>query len=156
MTPRQRRMSLVAVALLTVGGAVGFALKAFQDNVQYFFSPSDVSAGKAPAGRTFRVGGMVTEGSFKRATGSMEARFVLTDFSNNVTVSYTGVLPDLFREGQGVVARGKLDGNLFVAEEVLAKHDENYMPPDVADMLKKKNAAPPAAPATTAMTKPAP
>lgn len=156
MTPRQRRMTLVAVALLTVGGAVGFALKAFQDNVQYFFSPSDVSAGKAPAGRAFRVGGMVTEGSFKRATGSMEARFVLTDFSNNVTVSYTGVLPDLFREGQGVIARGKLDGNLFVAEEVLAKHDENYMPPDVADMLKKKHEKPTGTPtSTTAMTQPA-
>jgi cytochrome c-type biogenesis protein CcmE len=146
-------MSLVAVALLAVGGAVGFALKAFQDNVQYFFSPSDVSAGKAPSGRVFRVGGMVTEGSFKRGSGSLEARFVLTDFSNSVTVSYTGVLPDLFREGQGVIARGKLDGNLFVAEEVLAKHDENYMPPDVADMLKKKNAAPTAAP-TTAMNAP--
>ncbi len=156
MTPRQRRMALVAVVLLTVGGAVGFALKAFQDNVQYFFSPSDVSAGKAPAGRAFRVGGMVTQGSFKRATGSMEARFVLTDFSNDVTVSYTGVLPDLFREGQGVIARGKLDGNLFVAEEVLAKHDENYMPPDVADMLKKKHEKPTGTPtSTTAMTQPA-
>lgn len=142
MTPRQRRMTLVAVALLAVGGAVAFALQAFQDNLQYFYSPSEVVAGKAPADRTFRVGGMVTEGSFKRPPGSLEAKFVLTDYTSNVTVSYTGVLPDLFREGQGVVARGKLsEPGLFVAEEVLAKHDENYMPPDVADMLNKQKAA---------------
>ncbi len=156
MTSRQRRMALVAIALLAVGGAVGFALKAFQDNLQYFFSPSEVTAGKAPAGRLFRIGGMVTTGSFKRASGSLEARFVLTDFSSNVTVSYTGVLPDLFREGQGVIARGKLAGDgVFVAEEVLAKHDENYMPPDVAEMMKKKNAAK-SATSTTAMTAPTP
>ena len=148
MTPRQRRMSLVAVVLLVVGGAVGFALKAFQDNLQYFYSPTEVSAGKAPVDRLFRVGGMVTEGSFKRPPGSLEARFVLTDFSNNVTVSYTGVLPDLFREGQGVIARGKLAGDgLFVAEEVLAKHDENYMPPDVAELLKKQHEGKGTAPA---------
>jgi len=155
MTPRRRRMSLVAVVLLVVGGAVGFALKAFQDNLQYFYSPSEVSAGKAPAGRLFRVGGMVTEGSFKRPPGSLEARFVLTDFANNVTVSYTGVLPDLFREGQGVIARGKLTGDgVFVAEEVLAKHDENYMPPDVAELLKKQHDAKGAAPAAAATAAP--
>jgi cytochrome c-type biogenesis protein CcmE len=140
MTQRQRRMALVGIALLAVGAAVGFALRAFQDNLQYFYSPSDVVAGKAPQNRLFRVGGMVTEGSFKRPSGSMEARFVLTDFASNVTVSYTGVLPDLFREGQGVIARGKLAGSdLFVAEEVLAKHDENYMPPDVAETLRKQH-----------------
>ena len=141
MTARQRRMVLVSVVLLAVGGAVGFGLKAFQDNLQYFYSPSDVSAGKAPADRLFRVGGMVTEGSFKRPPGSLEAKFVLTDFAKDVTVSYTGVLPDLFREGQGVICRGKLGSNgVFIAEEVLAKHDENYMPPDVADTLKKQHA----------------
>jgi cytochrome c-type biogenesis protein CcmE len=157
MTPRQRRMSLVAVALLAVGGAVGFALKAFQDNLQYFYSPTDVAAGKAPADRLFRVGGMVTEGSFKRPSGSLEAKFVLTDYTSNVTVSYTGVLPDLFREGQGVIARGKLSGDgLFVAEEVLAKHDENYMPPDVAEMMKNKNASKPAAPSAAAMANQSP
>jgi cytochrome c-type biogenesis protein CcmE len=157
MTARQRRMSLVAIALLAVGGAVGFALRAFQDNLQYFYSPTEVSAGKAPADRLFRVGGMVTKGSFQRASGSLQAHFVLTDFSSNVTVSYTGVLPDLFREGQGVIARGKLAGDgVFVAEEVLAKHDENYMPPDVAEMMKKQNASKSAAPATTAMTQPTP
>jgi cytochrome c-type biogenesis protein CcmE len=140
MTARQRRMLLVALMVIGVGTAAAFALSAFQDNLLYFYSPSDVTAGKAPADRTFKVGGMVTEGSFHRPTGSMEATFVLTDYSHNVTVRYSGVLPDLFREGQGVVARGKLgpDGS-FVAEEVLAKHDENYMPPDVADTLKKQH-----------------
>ncbi len=140
MTARQRRMLLVALMVVGVGTAATLALNAFQDNLLYFYSPSDVTSGKAPADRTFRVGGMVTEGSFHRPTGSMEATFVLTDFAHNVKVRYSGVLPDLFREGQGIVARGKLgsDGS-FVAEEVLAKHDENYMPPDVADTLKKQH-----------------
>ena len=140
MTPRQRRIVLVGVILLGVAGAVAFALTAFQENLLYYYSPSDVAAGKAPVERTFRVGGMVPEGSFKRAQGSLEATFVLTDFQHEVTVSYTGVLPDLFREGQGVIARGRLDGKgLFVAEEVLAKHDENYMPPEVAESLTKQH-----------------
>lgn len=139
MTPRRRRMVLVGLILLGVGGAVALALTAFQENILYYYTPSDVSAGKAPSDRLFRVGGMVTAGSFKREPGSLEARFVLTDYENEVTVSYTGVLPDLFREGQGIIARGKLgDGGLFVAEEVLAKHDENYMPPHVADTLRKQ------------------
>jgi cytochrome c-type biogenesis protein CcmE len=139
MTARQRRMVLVGLILLGVGGAVAFALSAFKENMLYFYTPSDLTAGKAPPNRSFRLGGMVTEGSFKREPGSLTAQFVLTDYANNVTVSYTGVLPDLFREGQGIVARGRLteDGQ-FVAEEVLAKHDENYMPPDVADALAKQ------------------
>lgn len=133
-------MLLVGLMVVGVGTAAAFALNAFQENLLYFYSPSDVSAGKAPADRTFRVGGMVTEGSFHRPAGSMEATFVLTDFAHNVKVRYSGVLPDLFREGQGIVARGKLaPGGDFVAEEVLAKHDENYMPPDVADTLKKQH-----------------
>ncbi|MBB6092166.1 cytochrome c-type biogenesis protein CcmE [Povalibacter uvarum] len=140
MTARQRRMLLVGLMVIGVGTAAAFALNAFQENLLYFYSPSDVSAGKAPADRTFRVGGMVTEGSFQRPAGSMEATFILTDFAHNVKVRYSGVLPDLFREGQGIVARGKLaPGGDFVAEEVLAKHDENYMPPDVADTLKKQH-----------------
>src|SRR5690606_11465911 len=99
-------------------------------------SPSEVRAGQAPADRVFRIGGMVPEGSFKRASGSLEAQFVLTDYKDQVTVRYTGVLPDLFREGQGIVARGRLNADgVFIAEEVLAKHDENYMPPEVADAL---------------------
>jgi cytochrome c-type biogenesis protein CcmE len=132
-------MVLVGLILLGVGGAVALALTAFQENLLYYYTPTQVSAGEAPTDRVFRVGGMVTQGSFKREPGSLEAQFVLTDYESNVTVSYTGVLPDLFREGQGIIARGKLGPNgLFVAEEVLAKHDENYMPPDVADTLRKQ------------------
>ncbi len=139
MTPRRRRMVLVGLILLGVGGAVALALTAFQDNLLYYYTPTQVTAGEAPPDRVIRVGGMVTEGSFTRAPGSLEAHFVLTDYESNVTVSYTGVLPDLFREGQGIIARGKVgDSGLFVAEEVLAKHDENYMPPDVADTLRKQ------------------
>ena len=139
MTPRRRRMVLVGLIVLGVAGAVAFALTAFQENLLYYYTPTDVQAGKVPSDRLFRVGGMVTEGSFARAPGSLEARFVLTDYANNVTVSYTGVLPDLFREGQGIIARGRMGGDgMFVAEEVLAKHDENYMPPDVADTLRQQ------------------
>nr|WP_298727320.1 cytochrome c maturation protein CcmE [uncultured Steroidobacter sp.] len=143
MTPRRRRMTLVALIVLGVGAATAFALTAFQDNLLYFYSPSDVTAGKAPKDRVFRVGGMVPEGSFTRESGSLEAHFVLTDYAHEVKVSYTGVLPDLFREGQGVIARGRMgpDG-VFVAEEVLAKHDENYMPPEVAKTLKKQHEKP--------------
>jgi cytochrome c-type biogenesis protein CcmE len=148
MTPRRRRMMLVALAVLGVGAAVGFALTALQENLLYYYSPSDVSAGKAPTDRVFRVGGMVPEGSFKREPGSREARFVLTDYAHNVTVSYSGILPDLFREGQGIIARGRLgEDGLFVAEEVLAKHDENYMPPEVAESLKMQH-QPPSQPPT--------
>lgn len=139
LTPRRRRMLLVALIVFGVGAAVSFALTAFQENLLYFYSPSDVMAGKAPTDKVFRLGGMVPEGSFKRPPGSLEATFVLTDYAHNVTVKYSGVLPDLFREGQGIVARGRLgpDG-VFIAEEVLAKHDENYMPPDVAEALRQQ------------------
>lgn len=140
MTPRRRRLMLVGLILLGVSGAVAFALTAFQDNLLYYYSPTDVADGKAPNDRAFRVGGMVPEGSFKRAPGSLEARFALTDYQQQVHVSYTGVLPDLFREGQGVIARGRMNSDgVFIAEEVLAKHDENYMPPEVAASLKKQH-----------------
>jgi cytochrome c-type biogenesis protein CcmE len=137
MTPRQKRMVTVATILVGVGIATVFALQAFQKNLLYYYSPSQIQAGEAPSTRSFRVGGLVENGSLKREPGSMEVRFTLTDYAHEVGVSYTGVLPDLFREGQGVIARGKLgpDG-MFVAEEVLAKHDENYMPPEVKDSLK--------------------
>jgi len=142
MTARHRRMMLVGVILLGVGGAVAFALTAFKENMLYFYSVSDVTTGKAPADRVFRVGGMVTKGSFARPSGSLEARFVLTDYAHDVTVRYTGVLPDLFREGQGIIARGRMNSDgTFVAEEVLAKHDENYMPPEVAESLRKQHDA---------------
>jgi cytochrome c-type biogenesis protein CcmE len=130
-------MTTVAVILAGVGIATAFALQAFQKNLLYYYSPTQIQAGEAPDTRNFRVGRLVQDGSFSRETGSLEAKFTLTDYQNTVKVSYTGVLPDLFREGQGIIARGKLgpDGT-FVAEEVLAKHDENYMPPEVADSLK--------------------
>ena len=137
MTPRQKRMATVAAIIAGVGIATAFALQAFQQNLLYYYSPTQILAGEAPASRSFRVGGLVQDGSVQRAPGSLEVRFTLTDFSNTVGVSYTGVLPDLFREGQGIIARGKLkDDGVFVAEEVLAKHDENYMPPEVKDSLK--------------------
>jgi cytochrome c-type biogenesis protein CcmE len=137
MTPRQKRMATVAAILVGVGIATAFALQAFDKNMLYYYSPTQILAGEAPDTRSIRVGGLVENGSVQREPGSLEVRFTLTDFANTVGVSYTGVLPDLFREGQGIIARGKLtDQNLFVAEEVLAKHDENYMPPEVKDSLK--------------------
>jgi cytochrome c-type biogenesis protein CcmE len=136
MTPRQKRMVTVVAILAGVGVATTFALKAFNQNLLYYYSPTQISAGEAPTARTFRVGGLVQNNSVKREAGSLEVRFVLTDFQKEVPVSYTGILPDLFREGQGIIARGKLDNGRFVAEEVLAKHDENYMPPEVKESLK--------------------
>jgi cytochrome c-type biogenesis protein CcmE len=131
-------MATVAAILAGVGIATAFALQAFNQNMLYYYSPTQIHAGEAPDARSIRVGGLVENGSLKRDPGSLEVRFTLTDFSNTVGVSYTGVLPDLFREGQGVIARGRLDGQgVFVAEEVLAKHDENYMPPEVKDSLKQ-------------------
>ena len=138
MKPRQQRMALIAGVLVGVVAAVGLGFRAFQENLSYFFSPSDVAAGKAPAGRSFRLGGMVVNDSVQRESGSLTLDFVVTDFANAVPVRYTGVLPDLFKEGKGVVVRGQVgaDGR-FVAQEVIAKHDENYMPPEVTDALKK-------------------
>jgi cytochrome c-type biogenesis protein CcmE len=130
-------MVTVVAILAGVGIAATFALQAFNKNLLYYYSPTQISAGEAPSLRTFRVGGLVENGSVKREPGSLEVHFTLTDYNKQIGVSYTGVLPDLFREGQGIIARGKLtDGGEFVAEEVLAKHDENYMPPEVKDSLK--------------------
>jgi cytochrome c-type biogenesis protein CcmE len=129
-------MVTVVAIVAGVGIATAFALKAFNQNLLYYYSPTQVQAGEAPGSRSIRVGGLVENGSLTRKPGSMEVTFILTDYAQKVPVSYTGVLPDLFREGQGVIARGRMDGNRFVAEEVLAKHDENYMPPEVADSLK--------------------
>lgn len=136
MTPRRQRMLTVALVLTGVALAVGLALQAFQENLLFFYGPSQVLAGEPPEGRTFRLGGLVTPGSMYREPGEMKVRFSVTDNRSSVTVYYEGVLPDLFREGQGVIANGTMqpDGS-FLAEEVLAKHDENYMPPEVAEML---------------------
>ncbi|HYL00662.1 MAG TPA: cytochrome c maturation protein CcmE [Steroidobacteraceae bacterium] len=130
-------MALVLGIVAGVAIAGALALSAFRRNVTFFFDPSQVTAGKVPPGEGFRLGGMVTKGSLKRDPGSLEVRFVVTDFRHDVPVSYTGVLPDLFREGAGVVAHGKMQGGTFVADEVLAKHDEKYMPPAVAESLKR-------------------
>jgi cytochrome c-type biogenesis protein CcmE len=140
MTPRQRRMTLVFGIIAGVGIAGALALSAFRSNVTFFFDPTAVAAGQVKTGEHFRLGGMVTQGSVKRQPGSLEVRFVVTDFKHDVPVSYTGVLPDLFREGTGVVAHGHMNGNgTFVADEVLAKHDEKYMPPEVAHSLKRRH-----------------
>jgi cytochrome c-type biogenesis protein CcmE len=136
VTPRRKRLLAVAAILAGVGAATALATLAFRDNLLYFYNPTQVLAGDAPSGRTFRIGGMVTEGSLERTEGSLEVRFVVTDYRNSIPVQYEGLLPDLFREGQGVIAHGRLTGSgEFVADEVLAKHDENYMPPEVAESL---------------------
>ena len=141
MTPRRRqRMIVVCAVLAGVTIAALLALRAFDEDILYFYDPSQVVAGEPPTDRMFRVGGMVSEGTVVRAAGSMTVDFMVTDFQHNVPVRYTGVLPDLFREGQGVIAHGRLDEQgVFVAREVLAKHDENYMPPEVAESLKEKH-----------------
>lgn len=141
MTPtRRRRLILVLGILAGVAIAGALALNAFRRNVTFFFDPTQVARGEVPAGQRFRLGGMVTQGSLQRSPGSLEVRFVVTDFNHDVPVSYTGVLPDLFREGAGVVAHGRLNPRgTFVADEVLAKHDEKYMPPEVARSLKRRH-----------------
>jgi cytochrome c-type biogenesis protein CcmE len=131
-------MTLVFGIIAGVSIAGALALSAFRQNVTFFFDPTQVASGQVRPGERFRLGGMVTKGSVQRAPGSLEVRFIVTDFRHDVPVTYTGVLPDLFREGQGVVAHGKIVGGTFVADEVLAKHDEKYMPPEVARSLKKR------------------
>ena len=136
---RRQRLILIVLMIIGIATAVGFALKAFNENLMYFFSTTDVMAGKAPKDALFRLGGMVVKGSVQRPGTGLTVHFTLTDFSKEVAVEYTGILPDVFREGQGIVANGKLDNRgVFVAEEVLAKHDENYMPPEVKASLKKQ------------------
>jgi len=137
MTPkRKQRMLLIVSMVIGVGIAATFALKAFNENLMFFYTPSSIVAGEAPVDHLIRVGGLVTTGSVKRISDGLTVSFDLTDNKETVTVQYTGILPDLFREGQGIVAHGRLQDRVFVAEEVLAKHDENYMPPEVADALK--------------------
>ncbi|MBI5271499.1 MAG: cytochrome c maturation protein CcmE [Burkholderiales bacterium] len=136
MTPRRKRLAIVAGVVLALGAATALVLNAFQSNLVFFFSPTQVAAGEAPTQRTFRLGGLVKAGSVER--DGVEIRFVVTDTAKEIPVRYQGLLPDLFKEGKGVVAQGLLgpDG-VFVAREVLAKHDENYMPPEAAEALKQ-------------------
>ena len=135
---RRKRLILIGLMVTGVAVAVGFALNAFNQNLMFFYAPSDVMAGKAPVDHPFRLGGMVTDGSVKRLPNGLTTRFDVTDNAQTVTIEYTGILPDLFREGQGIVSHGKMNADgIFVADEVLAKHDENYMPPEVADALER-------------------
>ncbi|MCC7079116.1 MAG: cytochrome c maturation protein CcmE [Burkholderiales bacterium] len=137
MSPRRRRLVLVLGILAGVAVAGALALQAFRENVMFYFDPTQVAKGEAPQGERFRLGGMVEKGSVVRTPGSLQVQFLVTDFQRAVPVHYSGVLPDLFREGQGVVAHGQLGADgVFTADEVLAKHDENYMPPEVHRSLK--------------------
>ncbi|MFQ6018165.1 MAG: cytochrome c maturation protein CcmE [Kiloniellaceae bacterium] len=138
MTRRRRRLYLILAGMLAVFGATALFLVAFEEGVIFFYSPSDLKARAAPVDRPIRLGGLVEEGSLERLGDGITVEFRVTDLTESVPVTYRGILPDLFREGQGVVAEGSLgpDG-VFVAREVLAKHDENYMPPEVAEALKK-------------------
>jgi cytochrome c-type biogenesis protein CcmE len=136
MTPRRKRLAIVVGIVAAVGVGVALVLNAFQSNLVFFYSPTQVAAKEAPTGRTFRLGGLVKDGSVKRE--GVLVRFDVTDTVQTIPVRYQGILPDLFKEGKGVVAQGQVgpDG-IFVAREVLAKHDENYMPPEAADALKR-------------------
>jgi cytochrome c-type biogenesis protein CcmE len=137
MTPaRKKRLAIVGGILLGVAAATVIATQAFEDNLLYFYDPSQIVAGEAPADKKFRIGGLVQPGSLERTPGSLEIRFTVTDNAHAMKVAYSGLLPDLFREGQGVIAHGRMQDGMFVADEVLAKHDENYMPPEVAKSLK--------------------
>ena len=142
MKPRHQRMIAIAAGVALVAIAAALVLNAFQGNVVFFFSPSQIAAKEAPLDRSFRVGGMVEKGSLKRLPDGLTVQFVVTDTAKSIPVVYTGILPDLFKEGKGVVTQGKLgpDG-VFMASEVLAKHDENYMPPEAAHALSKAEAA---------------
>ena len=140
MKPRTRRFLLIVAGVAVLAAAAAFVLNAFQSNLVFFFTPTQVSAGQAPKGRTFRAGGMVKEGSLKRDGNTVQ--FVITDTAQEMTVTYVGLLPDLFKEGRGVVAQGKLgEDGVFVASEVLAKHDENYMPPEAQHAMDQAAAS---------------
>ncbi len=135
MKSRHKKLAIAGGVLLAVGGIVALVLNAFQSNLVFFYSPSQVANHEAPTGRTFRIGGLVESGSVKRE--GTQVSFVVTDSVKTMTVRYEGILPDLFKEGKGVVAQGQLKDGVFQAREVLAKHDENYMPPEAAEALQK-------------------
>jgi cytochrome c-type biogenesis protein CcmE len=133
---RKQRLGLILLLILGAALAVGFALKAFNENLMFFYSPSQIVAGEAPTNARVRVGGMVETGSVSRVPGELTVQFRLHDNSDTISVHFDGILPDLFREGQGIVALGSVnEQGVFIADEVLAKHDENYMPPEVAEAM---------------------
>ena len=134
MTPRRKRMAIALGVVAVVGAATALVLNAFQSNLVFFYTPTQIAAKEAPGGRTFRLGGLVVEGSVKR--DGVKVNFEVTDTAQTVPVQFSGILPDLFKEGKGVVAQGQLENGVFQAKEVLAKHDENYMPPEAAEALK--------------------
>lgn len=141
---RKKRLTYVILIVIGVGIAVGLMVTAFQQNMMYFITPTEIVAGTVPEGRTIRLGGLVTEGSLKREDDGLTVHFNVNDNANEVPVLYKGILPDLFREGQGIIAMGKVNSEgLFIADEVLAKHDENYMPPEVMEALEKSGAKTP-------------
>jgi len=142
MKPRHKRLALVAGGVAVLGIAAALILNAFQSNLVFFYSPTQVAANEAPHNRSFRIGGLVEQGSVQRQPDGLTVRFVVTDTAKSIPVMYAGILPDLFKEGKGVVAQGKLEPDgVFHASEVLAKHDENYMPPEAADAVEKARKA---------------
>ncbi|MBY0576992.1 MAG: cytochrome c maturation protein CcmE [Gallionellaceae bacterium] len=142
MKPRQKRFVFIVVALVALAVVVGLVLNALESNVNLYFTPTQVFNNEAPHGRSFRIGGLVEEGSIKRANDGLTVNFVITDTHKSLPVVYKGILPDLFKEGKGVVAQGKMEADgVMHAEEVLAKHDENYMPPEAKDALDKAQKA---------------
>lgn len=147
MNPLRKKRLLIIVAILAgVGIAVSLALSALKENINLFYTPTQIAGGEAPRDTRIRAGGMVVQGSLQRSSDSLDVTFVVTDFNKSVPIAYRGILPDLFREGQGIVALGKLNGDgVVVADEVLAKHDEKYMPPEVAKALKDSGQPAPAA-----------
>ena len=141
MTSRKKRILIVSFILIGISIAATLILTAFEENLMYFYSPTEIANGEAPKVRAFRIGGLVLTNSVKRNPNDLKVTFVLTDTVNEIKVIYDGILPDLFREGQGIVANGKMKSdNIFVADQVLAKHDENYMPPEVAKALEDAGA----------------
>jgi cytochrome c-type biogenesis protein CcmE len=142
MKPRHKKLALIVLVVAGLGVAVALVLNAFNSNLVFFFSPTQVAAGEAPTNRAFRIGGLVEEGSIKRQADGLTTRFVVTDTAKTIPVTYTGILPDLFKEGKGVVAEGRLGADgLFAANQVLAKHDENYMPPEAASAIEQAQKA---------------
>lgn len=142
MKPRHKRFAFIGLGLVVLAVATVLILNAFQSNLVFFFTPTQVASGEAPQGRSFRIGGMVEDGSLVRENDGLTVRFIVTDTAKRVPVTYKGILPDLFKEGKGAVAQGKLNADgTFVASEVLAKHDENYMPPEAAEALAKAKAS---------------
>ncbi|MCG8355879.1 MAG: cytochrome c maturation protein CcmE [Kiloniellales bacterium] len=137
MTRKRKRMIAVLAGLASVAVAAALVLSAFEENLLYFYSPSDLTSQEVPRDRPIRLGGLVAEDSIKRLDDGLTVQFVITDLAHQVAVTYKGILPDLFREGQGVIAEGRYSERGLIADEVLAKHDENYMPPEVAEALKK-------------------